>query len=224
MTAIARLPRMTWTQASVPVVAALALLVVWFSDSNAALFDAFNRIARSIHDFPWGSATMLGEALVIFPLLTVVHHRWPMAGWAVVFGGIVTGLAVISLKAGIGTLRPPAVLAPEYLHIIGPTLRFRAFPSGHTATAFLVATVVIFYTRRWWLQWGVGLAALVVGLSRMAVGAHWPTDVLGGVVLGWLGAWIGVVLAERWQGARSARAQYVLLLMFMGSAVALFVD
>ena len=53
-------------------------------------------------------------------------------------------------------------------------------------------------TRRAWLWAPLLLLALAIGLSRVAVGAHWPGDVLAGLGLGAL----VVALAQRWEQAR----------------------
>jgi len=57
-----------------------------------------------------------------------------------------------------------------------------SFPSGHATTAFALATVLSQWYPRWTVTW-LALAA-VVGWSRIALGSHFPSDVLGGAVLG----------------------------------------
>ena len=112
---------------------------------------------------------------------------------AAILGGLVSTV----VKESFQILRPPAVLAPEQFHLIGHKLDLVSFPSGHTLTAFGVATLLVLglQLRGWRLACVLALACLI-GLSRIAVGAHWPLDVLGGAVLGSLCGWGG------WQFAK----------------------
>ncbi|OYZ91036.1 MAG: hypothetical protein B7X99_16340, partial [Rhizobiales bacterium 17-65-6] len=79
---------------------------------------------------------------------------------------------------------------PQYLDIVGPFhldlfnlhASFASFPSGHTVTVFASATALAFFLPRWRLP--LLLLATLVGLSRIAVGAHYPSDVLAGALLG----------------------------------------
>lgn len=63
----------------------------------------------------------------------------------------------------------------------------QSFVSGHAATIFAVAFVVGFLSRRWF--WPALAVAVLVGVSRVVVGAHYPSDVIGGAVIGTLGAY-----------------------------------
>jgi membrane-associated phospholipid phosphatase len=65
--------------------------------------------------------------------------------------------------------------------------RYTSFPSGHTATAFTLATVVALqYRHRIWVPVLAYTVAAGVGLSRMAMDRHWASDVLVGAVVGHL--------------------------------------
>lgn len=59
-----------------------------------------------------------------------------------------------------------------------------SFPSGHTATAFALATALCIRYPRWYVIGPALLWACAVGVSRMNEGVHYPTDVLAGAALG----------------------------------------
>jgi undecaprenyl-diphosphatase len=68
-----------------------------------------------------------------------------------------------------------------------------SFPSGHTAAAFLVATLLgNAYPHALPIA---GLWALAVGVSRIYLGVHYPTDVVAGILLGTLCALFGIAVA-----------------------------
>lgn len=62
-----------------------------------------------------------------------------------------------------------------------------SFPSGHTTFLFAIALVLFYFNRKvgWWFT---ALSLLVV-LSRVAAGVHWPSDVLGGLVVAFVSVW-----------------------------------
>lgn len=64
-----------------------------------------------------------------------------------------------------------------------------SFPSGHTCAAFAAAMVWV-RTLPWkWGRAAAVTAAVLMGLSRLYVGVHYPSDVLAGAVIGSLCAW-----------------------------------
>ena len=78
-----------------------------------------------------------------------------------------------------------------------------SFPSGHTGDAFAIAMVLVLVFRRWVVAVPALLWALGVGWSRMALGVHYPSDVLGGILLGTLSAALwSAYFRKRIQAAR----------------------
>jgi len=74
---------------------------------------------------------------------------------------------------------------------------FDSFPSGHTSASFAVATVLTHYFPKGRMVW-FGLATFV-GISRVIKGSHFPTDVLGGLLLGIATGLAIVHPPQKWQ-------------------------
>lgn len=89
------------------------------------------------------------------------------------------------LKNGCQRRRPPEAI-PSFSSVIVASDRF-SFPSGHTCGAFLLAAIVAFHYPA--LALPMYLWASGVGLSRVVLGVHFPTDILAGALLGSGIAW-----------------------------------
>ncbi len=74
---------------------------------------------------------------------------------------------------------------------IKPSDKF-SFPSGHTAAAFVMATQVLLFFPAFALVAIVW--ALAIGLSRVALGVHFPGDILAGILLGTLSGLLSAVI------------------------------
>lgn len=84
------------------------------------------------------------------------------------------------LKNGFKRNRPEAALK-DFHSLITPSDQF-SFPSGHTSAAFMVATISGFFMPV--LLAPLLLWAVLVGISRVVLGVHFPTDTLVGMILG----------------------------------------
>jgi undecaprenyl-diphosphatase len=71
-----------------------------------------------------------------------------------------------------------------------------SFPSDHAAAAFAIAFAVLAFSRPAGL--GFLAAATLIGLSRIALGLHYPSDVLAGLVVGFAAATVVVLLGRSW--------------------------
>jgi undecaprenyl-diphosphatase len=122
------------------------------------------------------------------------------AAWRLVLTVFCTFLVVdVALKAMSGRPRPYEVLSGIQLLISPPTSS--SFPSTHAAMgiAGAIAGTRVF-PRAAWILWPLGILG---GLSRIYVGAHWPSDVLAGGLMGAACAWF--VLGGRSKKDRQTR-------------------
>lgn len=92
-------------------------------------------------------------------------------------------LAVELIKTLVERTRP--FLALEVARVIGWRERGKSFPSGHTAQAFLMMTLLAHHFQAGPLLSGIFYGvAVIVAFTRIYVGAHYPRDVLAGAILG----------------------------------------
>jgi undecaprenyl-diphosphatase len=166
------------------------LLVDLYGGHRPALADA----ARLV--------TMLGDGRVVTVLtliggIVLLLRKHRQRAVALVVGTLV-GRGLVELqKYEIGRLRPDA-----NPHLIA--VHNLSYPSGHSANAMLVYLVLALMLvedprRRTWYIAAALLIAALVGTSRVVLGVHWPSDVLGGWAFGAL--WALVVL---WTAGRAA--------------------
>lgn len=187
-----------------PLLALLALAGILVSDSNRTIFLLINQLSAFGGDNLWAHITVLGDAAVVLALLLPWWKRHPGLMAAAVIGALMATLITHGIKPFADVLRPPAVLAADSFHLIGPAVRKHSFPSGHATTIFsfvgIMALLAVPATARWANGARLLLLALavVVALSRSVVGVHWPVDLLGGFIGGWLSAVFGILINRRY--------------------------
>jgi undecaprenyl-diphosphatase len=84
------------------------------------------------------------------------------------------------------------------VHVVGKTLRHNSFPSGHSNTVFTAVTILALYFGGYFF-YGY-LAAFLIALSRVYVGAHFPLDTAGGAIMGCFAAMLIIALfrSRKW--------------------------
>ncbi len=205
----------------------LAIWIVFYPQvKDPELFYAINRFTREWPDGMWGLFVYLGNGWGVFSLAIPLLLFAPRMLTACIIGGCLAGLVSRVLKLWLAMPRPAAVLDNGTFHIIGETMHHHALPSGHTLTVFAVAIAMYFSLPAHQRLAGLWLwvVAIFGGIARIAVGAHWPADVLAGASLGILGGLVGIVLANRlpasWYVLQSWWLRFVAV---VGCSVALYI-
>ncbi len=149
------------------------------------------------HWLTWFGDTERRTILVVICALWLVWERRFKAALVMAVTPLL-GLAASSLlKEAFARARPD--LVPHLDHVTN-----LSFPSGHAAggAGLLLAAMII--PSRYRGAWvAASLAVMVaIGLSRPMLGVHWPSDVIGGWLLGIGVAIAGAAIVRNWEGAR----------------------
>jgi len=172
---------------------------LWLHIVEPATFIALNTLCAPLHATLWTGLSLLGNAWGILGLTAPLLVLAPRLLWAWLCAAPFAILFTRLGKGWIESARPAAVIDHAQIRIVGETLYTVSMPSGHTLTAFAVASGIYFslpLARRWRHAW-LFVLATGTGLSRIAVGAHWPGDVAVGASLGLLSGMLGQSLLQR---------------------------
>jgi undecaprenyl-diphosphatase len=120
-----------------------------------------------------------------YPVLGLVLWYWGGSEGALFALTLALGFAIerplyLILKKGLKRNRPAAAL-PNYTSFIIPSDKF-SFPSGHTSGAFATATALTLFDPA--LAFLSYTWASLVGISRVTLGVHFPTDTVAGATIG----------------------------------------
>ena len=148
--------------------------------------------------------TQLGDALILFPLITAFIIYAPKIWEVLLTSSIISLIISAILKKLFAVPRPAAVFNNNVFTIIGETLTGRSsLPSGHSITIFILVTVLLFglmpkkNTNKIIWTFLIVLTGFIIAFSRVAVGAHYPLDVIIGSTIGFIATIIGITISNR---------------------------
>jgi membrane-associated phospholipid phosphatase len=183
---------------SLAVAAALTVLMLADARPLAGFDETLTRITRTWADslgwpVSWSHELANKTGVIwssfvagLFALFLLARRRWAAAAF-LLSSAIIGGVTGLVMKDLVGRRRPPG--AEQYEEDL-----VDSFPSGHTmvgiylylATGLLLLRMGQANDRRWMtmLGWAFIIFGPLLGLTRLIVGAHWPTDVVGGWAFG----------------------------------------
>jgi membrane-associated phospholipid phosphatase len=184
---------------SLPAVLLLLSAPLWLHWWEPRMFVYLNTLFAPVAAPVWTGLSILGNGWGVLGVTAPLLVLAPRYMWAWLCAAPFAIVLARSLKSWLESPRPAALVDNDQMRIMGETLHNVAMPSGHTLTAFAVASALFFALpaqRRARFAW-LWLLAAGAGLSRIAVGAHWPGDVAVGAALGVLCGMLGQLLLVR---------------------------
>lgn len=143
--------------------------------------------------YPWALLSWSALGIVALLLVLALSSAQPRRVAALLVAFVVGGAWVHAVKRIVVADRPLVFFGLDHpqFHVVGDLLRAHGMPSGHSVTAMAMAGLMSlglpaqwsWQRRALWLApwWCLGVAQAV---SRIVVGAHWPSDVLVGSAIG----------------------------------------
>ncbi|MGN0299298.1 MAG: phosphatase PAP2 family protein [Lachnospiraceae bacterium] len=149
--------------------------------------------------------TTLGNAGILWIILAAVLLLIPKTrklGAAVALGLLLEAFCCnVILKPLVARTRPYEINEAITLLIAKPS--DYSFPSGHTSASFAVVAALCRQRSKLWIP--SLILAILIAFSRLYLYVHYPTDVLGGLVIGLAFGWLGSYLANRIRWNRNTR-------------------
>ena len=155
---------------------------------------------------PWLDSTIVFFASYLPWLLVAIFMFWLYFSsspkkeklyifWVAIIAALVARFGITELIRFLYH-RPRPFMAYQQIHALFVDNEW-SFPSGHATFFFAIASAVFLYNRKW----GVGffVAALIITISRVIAGVHYPSDIVGGMLVGIAVAYAVFYVAEKWR-------------------------
>ena len=141
--------------------------------------------------------TKLGDAGIFWIVLTLgllIFPRTRKLGLTCAVALLIDVALVNGLIKNLAARTRPYVVNPD-IQLLVPKPGEYSFPSGHAAASFSFVGALYFSKCRWWIP--AGVLAVIIGLSRLYLYVHYPTDVLCGALLGILFGFLAALTVRK---------------------------
>lgn len=197
----------SWTMEMTAVVVLLPFIILvlhlWDADiirmtaqSTNFVMQFLRTVTDAIRTVVWlaiGIVVWLATAILLSPKLRTGAGSWlvRLHSWAtlILLSIVVASVPVEIGKLAIGRARPFLLddRGAAYFSPFNGQFLYESFPSGHSMMAGVMMVSLWIFLPRWRIL--TVPVCLLFGISRLAAGAHYPTDVIAGLTIGFVAAW-----------------------------------
>ena len=160
------------------------------------ILDKLQTIHTPLLDRFMVAITKLGDAGIVWIILTVILLLIPKTRKSGVYMAValIADLIIcnVILKPIVARIRPYSI--NQTVQLLVTPLKDYSFPSGHTAASFASVSALYFAGRKR-MATGALIVSVLIAFSRMYLYVHYPTDVLGGMIVGCAAGYFGNRLA-----------------------------
>lgn len=172
--------------------------VEYITSIDFAILDFIQNTIKCVFlDYVMAFFSYIGEAGGIWLISAIIMlvFRKTRATGVMMIVALLAGYLIgeVGIKNIVGRVRPFRVNTDIVLNIAPPS--GYSFPSGHSCSSFAAATVIFMHSKK------LGIPALIIAsliaFSRLYNYVHFPTDVIGGIILGIICAVVTVYLFKK---------------------------
>ncbi|PQA75212.1 lipid A 1-phosphatase LpxE [Brucella oryzae] len=197
----------SWTLEMTAIVVLMPFIILvlhlWDADiiritvpSTSFIMEFLRAVTDAIRTVVWlaiGIVVWLVTAILLSPKLRGSAASWlvKLHSWAtLVLASIVVASIPVEIgKLAIGRARPFLLddVGAAYFSPFKGQFLYESFPSGHSMMAGIMMVSLWIFLPRWRIL--TVLICILFGISRLAAGAHYPTDVVAGLTIGFVATW-----------------------------------
>ena len=172
------------------------------------ILDKLQTIHTPLLDRFMVAITKLGDAGIVWIILTVILLLIPKTRKSGVYMAValIADLIIcnVILKPIVARIRPYSI--NQTVQLLVTPLKDYSFPSGHTAASFASVSALYFAGRKRMAARAL-IVSVLIAFSRMYLYVHYPTDVLGGLIIGLLCGWIADMIIQKVMEKRSRKSR-----------------